>query len=224
MQLIMFYILCLSVDLSTYHVVEEELEAVLPAEPEVAPGEEYAEGVPDDVVGPALLLHLSHPRVNEGKPSVTRLISLQMFRIVKPGNVDTDGVPLHLSEERVVGRHGIEEFPPDELRHDGEGDGGILVIIRLLPGVHQRPVKLPDTETAELDVRREGLISNQNVGIIFLRQNCPTEVSLPLQLDPPGEELCGLTLPSSVDLLLPALPLHTQHGGGGEVGEHNLKK
>ena len=40
------------------HVVEEELEAVLPAEPEVAPGEEHPESVADDRVGPALLLKI----------------------------------------------------------------------------------------------------------------------------------------------------------------------
>ena len=90
-----------------YHVVEEQLEAVLPVEPEVAPGEEDAEGVPDDVVGPALLLHLSHPGVDEGKASVARLISPEMLLIVKPGNVDTDGVPLHLPEVDVVGGLGV---------------------------------------------------------------------------------------------------------------------
>ena len=41
-----------------YHVVEEELEAVLPAEPEVTPGEEHPEGVTDNGMGPALLLKI----------------------------------------------------------------------------------------------------------------------------------------------------------------------
>ena len=143
---------------------------MLPAHPEVAPGEEDAEGVPDDVVGPALLLHLSHPRVNEGKASGTRLISLQMFLIVKPGNVDTDGVPLHLSVERVVGGHGVEELPPDEVGHDGEAARWVL-LAHFLPGVHQGPVELPHTQTAELDVGREGerLPPSQNVGIITVR-------------------------------------------------------
>ena len=131
-----------------YHVVEEELEAVLPAQPEVAPGEEDAEGVPDDVVGPTLLLHLSHPRVNEGKARVTREISLEMFLVVKPGNVDTDGVSLHLSVERVGRGHSVEEFSPDE-RDVGEGTGRIL-IAHLLPGVYEGPVVFPHTEAAEL--------------------------------------------------------------------------
>ena len=64
---------------------------MLPAQPEVSPGEEDAEGVPHDVVGPALLLHLPHSGVDEGKPGVARLISIQVVLIVKPGDVDTDG-------------------------------------------------------------------------------------------------------------------------------------
>ena len=156
-------------DKFTYHVVEEELEAVLPAQPEVAPGEKHGEGVPDDVVGPALLLHLSNPRVDEGKASVARLISPEMLLIVKPGNVDTDGVPLHLSEHRVAGRQGVEELPPDE-RDVGEGAGRIIVT-DFSPGRDESPVVFPNTQTAELDVGREGerLPPSQNVGIITIR-------------------------------------------------------
>ena len=202
----------------TYHVVEEELEAMLPAQPEVSPGEEHAHGVPHDVVSPPLLLHLSHSRVDEGEARVARLVSLQVFLIVKPGNVDTDGVPLHLSVERVVGTHGIEEFPPDEVRHDGEGDGRVL-LVHFLPGVHQSPVELPHTQTSKLDVRRERFLPNQSVRIILIGQKCSTEESLPVQFDPPGEELECLPLPPCVRLGLVPLPLYTQHGWGGDVGE-----
>ena len=57
-----------------YHVVEEELEAVLPVEPEVAPGEEHAEGVPHDVMCPTFLLELSDAGVNEGVARSTRFV------------------------------------------------------------------------------------------------------------------------------------------------------
>ena len=118
---------------------------MFPAQPEVSPREEDAESVPDDVVSPALLLHLSHSSVDEGKPSVARKISFQMLLIVVPGNVDTDGVPLHFSVERVRGGDSIEELPPDE-EHVGEGAGRILSA-HLLSGVFEGPVVFPHTET-----------------------------------------------------------------------------
>ena len=40
--------------------------------------------------------------------------------IVVPWDTDADWVPLDLPIEGVVGGHGIEEFPPDQLTHDTE--------------------------------------------------------------------------------------------------------
>ena len=89
---------------------------MLPVEPQVAPGEEHAESVPHDVVSPALILRLSDARVNEGISCLAGHVSLQMVLIVKPRHVDTNGVPLHFPVERVVGRHGVEEFSPYKLK------------------------------------------------------------------------------------------------------------
>ena len=190
---------------------------MLPAHPEVAPGEEDAEGVPDDVVGPALLLHLSHPRVNEGKASVARLKSLQMFLIVKPGNVDTDWVPLHLSVERVVGRHGVEEFPPDELRYDGGVGARGTLAIHLGPSVQDFPVEFPHTQTAKLEVGREGLERVENVLLDFVWEDQAAEERLSLQPDPLLQMPERHPLPASVDLGLVALLLNPQHGRSREA-------
>ena len=47
-----------------------DLESLLPGDPEVAPGEEAGDGVPGQVVDPALLPQLGHDRVDPGEARV----------------------------------------------------------------------------------------------------------------------------------------------------------
>ena len=70
---------------------------------------------------PPLLLHLPDPRVYEGVAGVAVHVGLQLLVVVVPGDVDADGVALHLAVEGIVSGHRVEELPPDQLRHDGVG-------------------------------------------------------------------------------------------------------
>ena len=71
-----------------------------------------------------------------------------MFLILVPRNIYTYWVTLHLPVERIVGGHGVEELPPDQLGHDGVGGGGVRPV-HLVPGVHHAPVKLLYTDAAK---------------------------------------------------------------------------
>ena len=66
-------------------------------------------------------LHLPDARVYEGVAGVAVHVGLQLLVVVVPGDVDADGVVLHLAVEGIVGGHRVEELPPDQLRHDGVG-------------------------------------------------------------------------------------------------------
>ena len=70
------------------------------------------------MVDPPLLLHLPDTRVDQRKASSPLLEGGQLVGVVVPGDVDADGVPVHLRIEGVVGGHAVEELPPDELADD----------------------------------------------------------------------------------------------------------
>ena len=99
---------------------------------------------------PSLLLELPHPGVNEGVSCVARQVGPELGLILVPRDVDADRVSVHLTEERVVGGHGVEELPPDELGHDGVVVEGVF-LLDLVPGVHHGPVELLDADAAELE-------------------------------------------------------------------------
>ena len=69
------------------------------------------------MVDPPLLLHLPDTRVDQRKASSPLLEGGQLVGVVVPGDVDADGVPVHLGIEGVVGGHAVEELSPDQLAH-----------------------------------------------------------------------------------------------------------
>ena len=109
------------------------LHSLLPRDPEVAPCEEAGDGVPGQVVDPALLPQLGHDGVDPrearpavgplgqrlgvlvprdlNRPTVKRLRSL-IWNLVY---LDTDGVAVHAVKVGILGGRRVEEVPPEEL-------------------------------------------------------------------------------------------------------------
>lgn len=106
------------------------LHPFLPADPQVAPGEETRHSVPGQVMDPALLPQLSHDGVYPGKARLGLRPLGQRFWVLVPGDAHTDGVALHLVEARVVGRRGVEELTPQQLAVQGERRRAVLLNLR----------------------------------------------------------------------------------------------
>lgn len=103
------------------------LHAFLPADPQIAPGEEAGDGVPGQVMYPTFLSQLCHDGVNPGKTRLGFGPLCQRLHVSVPGDADTDGIALHLVEAGVVGRCCVEELSPQQLAIQRERRGAVLL-------------------------------------------------------------------------------------------------
>ena len=95
-----------------FNFLRPHLHPFLPADPQVAPGEEAGHRMPGQVMDPALLPQLSHDGIYPGETCFSFGPLGERFHVSVPGDADADRVPLHLIETRVVGRRGVEKLPP----------------------------------------------------------------------------------------------------------------
>lgn len=112
-----------------FPIPRPHLHAFLPADPQVAPGEEAGHGVPGQVMDPALLPQLRHDGVYPGEARFRFRPLGERFEIFVPGDADAYGVPLHFVEARVVSRRGVEELPPQQLAIQRERRGAVLLYL-----------------------------------------------------------------------------------------------
>lgn len=90
------------------------LGALLPADPEVAPGQEADHSSPGAGADPALSLQLDHDGVDPGEAGPTLGPLGQGLGVLVPRDLDAHGVPLHLVEVGVAAGDGVEELPLQE--------------------------------------------------------------------------------------------------------------
>lgn len=93
----------------------------LPADPEVAPGQEAGHRVPGQMVDPPFLPQLGHDCIDPREACLALCPLCQGFRVPVPGDLDADGVPLHTIELRVVCGCCVEKLPPQKLPIQREG-------------------------------------------------------------------------------------------------------
>lgn len=91
------------------------LHAFLPADPQVSSSQETGHSVSGQVVDPAFLPQLGHDGVNPREASPAFRPLGQRLRVVIPGDLNADGVALHLVEAGVVGGRRVEELAPQQL-------------------------------------------------------------------------------------------------------------
>ena len=91
------------------------LHATLPAQPQVSAGQEAGDGMPGQVVDPALLPQLGHDGVDPGEARLGLRPLGQRLGVAVPWDADADGVALHLVEAGVVVGGRVEEVPPQQL-------------------------------------------------------------------------------------------------------------
>lgn len=103
------------------------LHALLPADPQVTPGEKAGDGVPGQVMDPTFLSQLCHDSVNPGKTRLGFAPLGQRLHVSVPGDADADGIALHLVEAGVVGRCCVKELSPQQLAIQGEWRGAVLL-------------------------------------------------------------------------------------------------
>lgn len=103
------------------------LHALLPADPQVSSGQETGDGVPGQVVDPAFLPQLGHDGVDPGEAGPALRPLGQGLGVAVPGDLDADGVALHLVEAGVVGGCRVEELAPEQLTVERERRGAVLL-------------------------------------------------------------------------------------------------
>jgi len=112
---------------STSFVNMTYLHALLPADPQVSSGQETGHGVSGQVVDPAFLPQLSHDGVNPGEAGPTLRPLGQCLGVAIPGDLNADGVTLHLVEAGVVGGRRVEKLAPQQLAVERERGGAVLL-------------------------------------------------------------------------------------------------
>lgn len=90
------------------------LGAFLPADPQVASGEEADHSSPGAGADPALFLQLDHDGVYPGEARLTLGPLGQGLGVLVPGDLNAHGVPMHLVKVGVVAGDGVEELPLQE--------------------------------------------------------------------------------------------------------------
>lgn len=109
--------------------VYAHLQAFLPAEPEVPPGEEADHSSPGEVADPAFFLQLGHDGVYPGKARPTLRPLGHGLGVLVPGDLDADGVALHLVKVGVIAGGRVEELPHQK-PHEVRGQiSGLLALI-----------------------------------------------------------------------------------------------
>lgn len=103
------------------------LHALLPADPQITSGQETGHGMSGQVVDPALLPQLCHDSINPGEAGPTLCPLCQRLGVAVPGDLNADGVTLHLVEAGVVGGCCVEELAPQQLTVEREGGGAVLL-------------------------------------------------------------------------------------------------
>lgn len=88
------------------------LHSLLPADPQVSPGQEAGHGVPGQVMDPPLLPQLRHDGVDPGEAGPAFRPLGQRLGVAVPWDLHTDGVVLHLVKAGVVGCGRVEELAP----------------------------------------------------------------------------------------------------------------
>lgn len=109
--------------------VYAHLQAFLPAEPEVPPGEEADHSSPGEVADPAFFLQLGHDGVYPGKARPTLSPLGHGLGVLVPGDLDAHGVALHLVKVGVIAGGRVEELPHQQ-PHEVRGQiSGLLALI-----------------------------------------------------------------------------------------------
>lgn len=108
-------------------IYKEYLHALLPADPQVSSGQETGHSVSGQVVDPALLPQLCHDGVDPREAGPTLCPLGQRLWVAVPGDLNADGVALHLVEAGVVGGGCVEELTPQQLTVERELGGAVLL-------------------------------------------------------------------------------------------------
>lgn len=103
------------------------LHALLPADPEVSPGEVAGHCVPRQMMDPSLLPELGHNGVYPGKTCPPLCPLGQSLWVSVPGDLNTHRVSVHLVKAGVVSGSRIEKLPPQQLPIQGEWWGAVLL-------------------------------------------------------------------------------------------------
>ena len=103
------------------------LHPLLPADPQVSPGQEAGHGVPGQVMDPPLLPQLRHDGVDPGKAGPALCPLGQRLGVAVPRDLHTDGVVLHLVKAGVVGCSRVEELAPQQLPVERQWRGAVLL-------------------------------------------------------------------------------------------------
>lgn len=97
----------------------------LPADPEVSPGQETGHSMPGQMVDPPFLSQLGHDCIDPRETCLALCPFCQGFRVLVPGNLNADGVPLHAIKLRVVCGCCVEKLPPEKLSIQGKGRSAV---------------------------------------------------------------------------------------------------
>lgn len=103
------------------------LHSLLPADPQVSPGQEAGHGVPGQVMDPPLLPQLRHDGVDPGEASAALRPLGQCLGVAVPWDLHADGVVLHLVKAGVVGGGRVEELAPQQLTVEREWRRAVLL-------------------------------------------------------------------------------------------------
>lgn len=103
------------------------LHPLLPANPQVSPGQEAGHGVPGQVMDPALLPQLRHDGVYPGETGPALRPLGQSLGVAVPRDLHTDGVVLHLVKAGIVGCSRVEKLAPQQLAVERQWRGAVLL-------------------------------------------------------------------------------------------------
>lgn len=105
------------------------LHAFLPADPEVAPGQEADHRSPAEGADPALLLQLHHDGVDPGEAGPTLGPLGQGLGVLVPGDLKAHGVALHPVEVEVFAGGRVEELPEGQAGEVQEQTAALLHLV-----------------------------------------------------------------------------------------------